>query len=142
METIANGNPEETMETAASVFDFSKIESRLMNEEALKNASWQHLLREYEPWLVREYVLHSKECTPGQQARWKDAVNQCHQKMQKRTRMFTILFAVLAIALFAETLLVTQLTLPIRGLMLFLASYCSVNCWSHWLLNRKYAQIE
>ena len=52
------------------------------------------------------------------------------------------MFAVLAIAIFAESLLVKELTFPIRILMLVLAVYCSVNCWSHWLLNRKYSQAE
>ena len=56
--------------------------------------------------------------------------------------MFTLLFAVLAVALCAEALLVQELSVPIRGLILILAVYCGVNCWSHWLLNRKYVQIE
>jgi len=27
-------------------------------------------------------------------------------------------------------------------LLLILAGYCGVNCWSHWLLNRKFTRIE
>ena len=42
--------------------------------------------------------------------------------------MFTILFAVLTAALLAESLLVKELTFPIRVLLLILAGYCGVNC--------------
>lgn len=142
MDTIMNERPEEKKELSGSGFDFSQIEDKLKDEEALKQLSWQELLRDYEPWLVKEFVGHFLECTPEQQARWKEAVNLCHAKMQKRTRMFTLLFAVLAVALCAEALLVQELSVPIRGLILILAVYCGVNCWSHWLLNRKYVQIE
>lgn len=125
-----------------SGFDFSDIEKKLLDEDALKKISWQDLLREYEPWIVREFAAHSGECTPQQRTQWENAINLCHQKILKKTRIFTLLFEVLAIAIFAESLLVKELTFPIRFLMLILAVYCSVNCWSHWLLNRKYSQAE
>ena len=142
MDTLANEKLGERVVITDTAFDFSNIEKKLMDEDALKKVSWQELLREYEPWIVREYAAHSGECTPQQQARWKKAVDLCHQKILRKTRVFTLLFAVLAIAIFAEALLVEQLTFPIRILMLVLAVYCSVNCWSHWLLNRKYSTIE
>ena len=56
--------------------------------------------------------------------------------------MFMILFAVLTVAMLAESILVKELTFPIRALLLILADYCGVNCWSHWLLNRKFTRIE
>lgn len=142
MDTLTNEKLGERVVITETPFDFSEIEKKLMDEEALKKASWQVLLREYEPWIVREYAAHSGECTPLQQARWKKAVDLCHQRILRKTRVFTLLFAVLAIALFAEALLVGQLTFPIRVLMLFMAVYCSVNCWSHWILNRKYSSVE
>lgn len=142
MNTMENENSLEKVETAGSGFDFSDVEKKLLDEEALKNASWQDLLKEYEPWITREYAARSKECTPQQRIQWREAIDRCHQKMQKRTRIFTLLFAVLAFALFAEMLFVKELSFPVRGLMFILAVYCSVNCWSHWLLTRKYSQSE
>ena len=72
-----NERAEEKTELTNSGFDFSQIEKKLKDEEALKNTSWQELLREYEPWLVTEFIGHFLECTPEQQARWKEAVNRC-----------------------------------------------------------------
>lgn len=133
---------EEKTELTDSGFDFSQIEKKLKDEEALKNTSWQELLREYEPWLITEFINHFLECTPDQQARWKETVNRCHERMRKRTRMFMILFAVLTAALLAESFVVKELTFPIRILLLVLAGYCGMNCWSHWLLSRKFTRIE
>lgn len=142
MDTVTNEKLEERTAITDSGFDFSDIEKKLLDEDALKKTTWQDLLKEYEPWIVREYTAHARECTPEQRTRWEKAINLCHQKILRKTRIFTLLFAVLAIAIFAESLLVKELTFPIRILMLVLAVYCSVNCWSHWLLNRKYSQAE
>lgn len=139
MDMSMNGKTAERMDILASGFDFSGIEKKLLDEEGLKKANWQELLREYEPWLIREYKAHAEECAPQQRIQWEEAINRCHQKMHKRTGMFTILFALLALAMLAEMLFVRELTTPIRGLLLLLAIYCGVNCWSHWLLSRKYS---
>ena len=138
MDTMTNERSEQKTVISNSGFDFLDIEKKLMDEEALKKANWQQLLKEYEPWIVREYAAHSKDCTPQQRIQWENAISLCHQRIKKKAGFFTILFAVLALAIFAESLLVQELTLPIRGLMLVLAVYCSVNCWSHWLINRKF----
>lgn len=142
MDTLTNEKLEEKTVITGSGFDFSDIEKKLLDEDALKKTTWQDLLKEYEPWIVREYAANARECTPQQRAQWEKAINLCHQKILRKTRIFTLLFAVLAIAIFAESLLVKELTFPIRILMLVLGVYCSVNCWSHWLLNRKYSQVE